>query len=192
MKKLIVILFFAISQNLDAQNNKYIGVSYLGETITHGGIKAGISFLLTDWEVVKVKKNKTLQYHIDFRPNIGFFHHKAYQTSVFVLPELSFTKKRPSGNYQSIGVGLGYLRTFVPNVFEVDIADDIQKTNAGYNYLLSNYFVVFGRDLSVKSQIPVALFIKPQMMMAYPNQNAGIWYFALELGFDYKLTKEFF
>ena len=81
------------------------------------------------------------------------------------------------------------MRTFIPNVYDLNANGEIESIDAGYNYFLTNYSITFGKDLSVKKMIPISIYIKPQLMYALPNATNVISYFALELGASYKLTK---
>lgn len=192
MKYLILITFITVSSILYAQNLKphSIHISYLGETITHPGLKIGVTYQLNDWEKKIMKNNgseKIIQKSIDLSPSIGFYYHKNYQTGLFVLPELSYSRKNRKGNYRTIGLGAGYMRTFIPHVYDFDSSGAIEKIHTGNNYFITNYFITFGKDLNVKNKIPMDIYVKPQMIYALPNVPKGVWYFALEIGVSYKL-----
>lgn len=190
MKYLIVLLILFTTTEISAQIKKptAISVSYFGETITHPGLKIGLDYELKSWDRNKKKSTqKIISKSIILSSNIGFYFHKDYQTGAFALPELSYSRKNQKGNFRSIGLGVGYMRTFIPNVYEVNTANEIKRTIAGNNYFLSTCFVAFGKDLSVKYSIPMGVYIKPQIMYALPNYPNGVTYFALEIGINYKL-----
>ena len=194
MKYPILLFLLSVSTILSAQINNptSISASYFGESITHPGLKIGVNYHLKSWDKTKTKKNtsqKTIYKRIDLSPNVGFYFHKDYQTGLFVLPELSYTRKNAKGNFMIFGMGAGYMRTFIPNVYEINSNNEIEKTPEGYNYFLTNYFIAFGKDLSIKHNIPLEIFLKPQIMYALPNYPNGITYFALEVGVCYELSK---
>jgi hypothetical protein len=194
MRYLLYIAFLVVASGVQAQGFKPESVyaSYFGETVTHPGVKVGVCYQLERWDKTKIKKDgseKVLQKRIDISPGIGFFYHKDYQTGLFVLPELSYSRTNAKGNSLTAGVGAGYMRTFIPNVYDLDENGDIESVTAGYNYFLTNYSVAFGKDLGVKKGIPMCIFVKPQLMYALPNATKGILYFALELGASYRLIK---
>ena len=190
MRHLIVIAFLAATGVLGAQSA--ISLAYFGETITHPGLKVGLSFPLHQWEQHKMRRNgqeKLLDKKIELSPQLGFYYHQDYQTGLFVLPELSFIRQNAKGNYTALGIGAGYMHTRVPRVYDFDANGEIEQIGTGYHYFISNYFATFGKDLSVKKGIPLSIYAKPQLIHALPNAGKGIWYFALELGLSVKMSE---
>jgi hypothetical protein len=169
-----------------------LSISYFGETITHPGLKLAATYSLDTWQKTKTRKGgeeKLILSSIGVGPSLGFFYHKDYQTGIFIVPELSYTRTKANGNFVKYGIGAGYMRTFVPNVYDSNPDGEIETMHEGYNYFLSNYFIAFGKDLSVANEIPMDIFIKPQFMYALPNTSHGVWYFALEIGVSYRFDK---
>ena len=194
MKYTILLFMLFVSTILCAQINNpaSISASYFGGTITHPGLKIGVNYELKNWDKNKLRKNtsqKIIKKSINLSPNIGFYYHKGYQTGLFILPELSYSRRKAKGSFMSYGLGIGYMRTFIPNVYEINSNNDIEKSSEGYNYFLTNYFIAFGKDLSIKHKVPAKIYIKPQIMYALPNFPNGITYFALEVGVCCKLLK---
>lgn len=195
MRNLFILLFLAATTIAQGQNLRpqSVYVSYFGETVTHPGLRVGASYQLKAWEKTKTKKSgkeKLIHKSIDLSPSVGFYYHKDYQTGIFVLPELSYSRKNVKGNYITFGIGAGYMRTFIPSVYEQNSNGDIEKINGGYNYFVTNYSIAFGKDLSHKENLPDNIFIKPQLLNSIPNYSNSVWAFALELGVSYKLTKK--
>lgn len=194
MKNILFIVFLTNCSILHAQNlrPKSIYASYFGETITHPGLKIGVTYQLKQWDKTKLKKNgkkRNIQKNIDLSPGIGFFYHKDYQTALFILPELSYSRKNVKGNFITAGFGAGYMRTFIPHVYDLNSNGEIVRIVAGYNYFLTDLSLTFGKDLSVKKKLPICLFFKPQLMYALPNATKGVSYFVFEIGASYKFTK---
>jgi hypothetical protein len=194
MRYIITIIFLCAATTLSAQKLKPVAVSasWFGETITHPGIKMGLTFQLKSYEKSKAKKNgkqKLITKSIDLTPSAGAFYHKNYQTAVFVIPELSYSRKNARGNYKSAGIGAGYMRTFVPNVYEFNGGGDIKKIHAGNNYFVTSCFITFGKELTFLKNIPAGIYIKPQLLYALPNYPKGVMYFALEAGLKYRFTR---
>ncbi|WP_421918960.1 hypothetical protein [Marinifilum sp.] len=192
MKALLLFIFWLVASNCVAQfkNLESISVSYLGEMITHPGIKVSADFNMKEWDKTKNShrgSSKTITKSLLFSPALGSFYHRRYQTGVFFMPEAKLKRKNPKGKFYEIGVGLGYLRTFIPNTYKVNDAGEVSKTLAGHNYFATNYSISFGKDLSVKKNLLVAYFIKPQFIYAVPNFPNGTGYFALEIGIKYSL-----
>lgn len=189
MKHLIVMLLTLGMLTLNAQDATSLSISYFGEGITHPGLKIGLNFPFHTWEKTKTKGSgveKLFYKSFSVQPSLGFYFHQDYQTGLFVLPQLAYSRRNAKGNYASFGLGVGYLRTFIPRVYALE-NNELEKVSGGYNYLLSNYFITLGKDLSAKEKLPLELFIQPQVMHAAPNTEPIIWYFALELGMKLKL-----
>lgn len=193
MKKYLVFLFLIHTTHLlFSQNLKpdYLTVSYFGEAVTHPGMRLGATYTLTSWEKSKLKKNakeKIIQKNISTGPGVGFFYHKDYQTALFFTGGIGYSRMNSKGNSLAFGIDVGYMRTFLPDVYSLNSTDEIQKVHTGYNYFLTSYAVTFGKDLSIKKGLPLTVFIKPQVMYAIPNAAGGVFYFALETGIAYKL-----
>jgi hypothetical protein len=192
MKYLFLLTILSISGVLHSQslNPTSVSISYFGETITHPGLKVGVDYELGSWQkstTWKSGKSKMVRSSISVSANAGFFYHKDYQTGLFVIPEAGYTRKKANGNFVTYGLGAGYMRTIVPDVYESNPEGEFVKTSQGYNYFLANYSVAFGKDLSVSREIPMDIFVKPQLMSALPGVTGGVAYFAVELGVKYRL-----
>lgn len=193
MRLLVTILFVFAFTDLFSQKDKLssISYSYFGEMITHPGFKLGVNYQLKHWEkdqgTKKTGETQPISKSILIGPTIGFFYHKRYQTGLFIMPEVKYKRQNQQGRFYELGVGLGYLRTFIPNTYEVNENGEVRATSAGHHYFATSYFVSFGKDLSVTKNIPVAYFIKPQFLYAVPNFPKGTGYFAFEIGMNYKL-----
>ena len=122
MRHILLISLLSVSAMVSAQTIKpaSINLSYFGEMITHPGLKTGVTFNLKNWN-----KNK-----IDLTPSVGFFYHRNYQTGVFMLPELSYARMNKKGNYTAAGIGAGYMRSFIPNVYKL-VDGEVRKTGQG-------------------------------------------------------------
>ena len=189
MRKLIL-TFLAISPIvLIGQTFKPdgISISYFGEMVTHPGLMLSFDYNLKSWTKAKKKGDKTILKSLKLEPGLGFYYHKRYQTGVLLNTELQFNRQSPKGNFFGYGFGLGYLRTFIPNTFEVSEGGKVEQTTAGHNYFAPGIFFTLGKDLSIKRNIPLCWFIKPNIIMALPNFPTTVTYFVLELGITYKL-----
>ena len=192
MKFLSLAIFMFIASNCLAQfkSLESVSISYYGEMITHPGLKVSADFNLKDWDKNKSSKKgalKTMNKSLIISPSLGSFYHRRYQTGLFFIPEVKYKRQNTQGGYCEFGVGAGFLRTFIPNTYELNNRGEVNKTTAGHNYFASSYFISFGKDLSVKKNQPIGYFIKPQFIYAAPNFPNGIGYFALELGLQYNL-----
>lgn len=194
MRILSIIIFILISTFCHAQTKKLesFSVSYYGEMITHPGLKINVDYPLKEWGKTKVP-NKGASFPVTkgffISPSIGLFYHRRYQTGLFFFPEIKYKRQNPKGRFFELGIGAGYLRTFIPNTFEVNGNSEVNSTHAGSNYFATNYFFAFGRDLRIKENLPIGYFIKPQLVYVIPNFPNGTTYFILEIGIKYYLKK---
>lgn len=177
MKKAIVLFSFlglwtyGMAQPFTPES---FSLSYFGEMGTHPGLRLSATYALADWQK---QRNPSIKKSFLLESSVGFFYHRRYQTALFFLPELELAQMRPNGRTFGFGLGLGYLRTFVPNTFEVEDDGRVNKTPAGHQYLLSSVFIAFERPLG-----SVHFFIKPELLYAVPNFPKGVGYFAFEFG----------
>ncbi len=193
MRILLLLVFSFIVSNCMAQFKtvESITFSYYGEMVTHPGLKISADLNIREWDKIKSNRkdsSKVINKSFLISPALGFFYHRRYQTGLFLIPEAKYKRQNPKGGFYEVGFGIGYLRTFIPNTYEVSSNGEVNKVIAGHNYFASNYFVSFGKDLSIKKNLPIAYFIKPQFMYTVPNFPNGIGYFAFELGIKYILN----
>lgn len=102
--KLLFILFLQISFIANSQllNPQALSMSYYGESIAQPGLKIGLDYDLKNWQTDKTKKSSestTKQKSLVLSPTLGFYMHKAYQTGLFILPELKYNREKPNGNF---------------------------------------------------------------------------------------------
>ena len=132
---LIVIIFFTSLASFAQEKTKNIlSVSYFGETVTHPGLRIGYDVPVGKWG--KEKSNL-----IFVSPSFGFYSHKRYQTSYFLLPELAFNKQNKKGTNFYAGAGIGYQLSIVPNTYIVGSDELAHEITASNWYFLSNIFV---------------------------------------------------
>lgn len=192
--KHVIVTFLLLTSVLHAQKlkPKSIYASYFGETITHPGLKVGADFSCKSWSKKKMTKKgneKVIQKNIYLCPCIGFFYHRDYQTGLFILPELTYSRKNAKRNYLSCAIGAGYMRTFIPNVYGLNSNGEIERVHTGYNYFITNYSIKLGKAFSDKNKYLSSIFIKPQLLNVLPSYSKSVWYFALEIGLSFNLMK---
>ncbi|KPM47661.1 hypothetical protein [Jiulongibacter sediminis] len=180
MKLLPLLIGVIAMTQLQAHPGKInsLSFSYFGEMLTHPGFKLNAGFPLKTW---KGNNPKVIQKSIILSTGIGFFYHKRYQTGLFFIPEISYQRHQKKGKFIEMGAGLGYLKTLIPNSFEVHDSE-IRQVTASHSYLSSNVFLVFGKGLRSIKKKQASYFVKPQLLLAAPGFPSVTGYFALELG----------
>jgi hypothetical protein len=185
VEKLLVMIVFSLflsdvwGQNLRPES---LSIAYWGEMISHPGLKAEANYSLKSWEKEKQKKNIVLS------PSLGVFYHKRYQTGVLPAVGLSYQSVRGAKKTFSGGLDLGYLRTFVPNTYQITEEGLMEGIVAGHNYLATNVYVSLGRNIIQDGMKPSTIYVKPQFMLALPNFPNAVGYFMLEIGLKYQLN----
>ncbi len=169
--------------------------SYFGATITHPGLRVGLEKKLLsrdkadNWDKLmalherrksKGKKIRLLHKHQLFaRPSVGFFYHRRNQTGLFFLTNIQYQRDVATLRYFGVGVGLGYLRSYIPKVYEVSPNGEVNPGNASHGYLLTSLNARWERFIK---KAGFSYFIQPQFLYALPNFPNGVGHFALELG----------
>lgn len=166
-------------------NPQSANISYFGEFITHPGLRLGLEYELGSKTRSRPTKSKETQHAIQLRPSLGFFFHRRHQTGIFLLPEVGYLRTNQKRRQFGAGLGVGYLMSFIPNVFEVTPEGSVEPTTAVHHFVLASSYVRFGRQFK---DSPVGYFIQPQFIYALPNFPNGVAYLALELGITYKLN----
>lgn len=183
MIRLLLATLLLVPLVLPAQGIKPDGVSisYFGEMITHPGVKVSLQYPLGSWSTTHQKgkgESIGITRQLTIQPAVGFFYHKRYQTGFFLTTDISYTRQNERGGFYGVGVGVGYLRSFIPHVFEINGQGQVEKSSAGHHYFLPSLHLYFGNTLNEK----LGWFVKPQFLYALPNFPKGTGYFSLEIG----------
>ncbi len=149
--------------------------------ITHPGLRIGLDVPVGKWG----KKKDNL---IFVSPSFGFFNHKRYQTNFFLLPELAFNKQGKKGSNFYAGAGIGYQLSKVPNTYIVGSDDLVHEISASHWYFLANVFVAMEKPIPLKSEGNLKVFLKPQIVFAYPHFPTRLKYFILEFGIKHDVN----
>jgi len=167
-----------------------VSIGYWGEMVTHPGVKIEANYHLKTWDKTRQRNNgskTSIQKNLVLSPSIGSFYHRRYQTAILPSINIAYQSVRNEKRTFRGGLGVGYLRTFVPNTYSVSDAGIMESTMAGHNYLAGTVFASWGRNFSQEGLIPSSVFLKPQFVYAVPNFPGGVAYFMLEVGFNYRL-----
>ena len=166
-------------------------VAYWGEMISHPGLKIEVNYILKNWDKRKQDKagNEIIKDKmIVLSPSLGLYYHKRYQTGITPAISFSYLSVRDSKKTFGAGMGLGYLRTWVPNTYKISESGDMEKVISSHNYAMNTIFLSWGRNLKQDGLIPSNIYVKPQFMLALPNFPNAVGYFMLEVGVKYQLN----
>lgn len=166
-----------------------ITLSYFGEMLTNPGFKLSVEVGWQSWEKVKTKNDgseKRTDLRLTPELGVGLFFHPDYQTALFVIPGLYISRQNERGGYWGGGFGLGYMRTFASNVYEVDDSGQVQNSSFTNNYFVTDIFLAFGKDQYNQGK-NLGYYFKPHFMIASPNYVNNVGYFITEFGVKYYL-----
>lgn len=161
---------------LAQERSIYLQGAYLGQMISHPGISLGLMTEISPALRVGIKA--------------GAYHHHRMHTGVALSPTLEWLHTRDRGFQFGASLGAGYLRTWIPNTFE--LAEDGQVKRApfsGTNHAILVPAVRLGKDLSVSRELPIAWYVQPQIMIQAPYFLGANPLFFLEAGITYQLNK---
>jgi hypothetical protein len=82
---------------------------------------------------------------------------------------------------------MGYMRSVIPDTYEVQDDGSVDAVNAGHNYGMTSVYFTYGKDLFIQNQKRWRFFLKPQFAMAFPSFPSVTGYFLLEAGVAFKL-----
>ena len=189
---LILYLFLPVLSFGQSFTPYSVQASYFGETITHPGLRLSATYILkekasrkrvTDRQAGAEPLSGT-NHILEVRPSLGLFFHRRHQTGLFVLPEIGYLRTNRKRRQFGTGLGIGYLHSIIPNVFEVTAEGQVEESRASHNFFLASIYTRWGRQLKDSS---FGYFVQPQFLYALPNYPNGVAYLALEIVITYRL-----
>jgi hypothetical protein len=205
---LLVIFFSSIVKGQDSGsytlnfNRTYdLVAGYYGVQITHPGLRIGLETPL----YAKVKDSEGKRriqlaeldsfYHQKIikkvffvRPNLVFYYHN--QNHMGLLINAEYVKRRVSrwNSFREMVVGVGYLRTFLGETYEVDDAGNVdKKILAGNGYFAPSFTLFIGKDYHLKNKDIAGFYMGPTLFLLVPYNSFFSASFSIEFGLRYKL-----
>jgi hypothetical protein len=163
----------------------YLEIGYSGATIFHPGVTIGwgkpVSF--------NYNENKGTMNEIVIGGQVGMYYHNNRHTGVYggVVPQWTKTSKK--GFQYGFELPVGYLRTFIPGVYETDESGNINHLSfAGTNHFIISPAFRLGHHF--KEDFPVdAWFIKNRLMLMMPYPGGMTSQYFLEIGIVKNLNR---
>jgi hypothetical protein len=154
-----------------------IGISYLGENLSHYGFKIKTEFPIFIKNKTKTRHNGNTinkQKVIFVAGNFGSYIHKRNNVALFVNSEIGYRKIRKKGFKYEFLLGLGYLHTFLlGDTYEVSDDGSINRVNlAGQSNLMVPFSFGIGYDFSFFYKQPFSININPGFFIQYPYNIA--------------------
>ncbi len=188
------------AQSLNRENLAY-NFSYFGETAIHPGIKVGVEYAFYEKTTTKKRWFKKRQERLGpkikkhqfvWTGNLAFYNHPNNHSGLLLNGEIGWkrTKMRKGSTFATY-LGAGYLHRFYNiDTYQLGTNGEPDKiTAAGQSAFVASFAVGFGRDLSVRRNLPIAYHIKPTVLFQTPYNHSGVLNAALEVGVTYKISQ---
>ena len=176
-KPLSILLLLLCTTHLFAQDNM-LSFAYEGGMITHPGLSMGYHYQI----------GKHNGWVLQGGVKLGFYHHKGYQTAVFLTPVIQAQHISEKGFIWGLDLGGGPQRTYIPKAYKIGDAGSVSRDrSAGMMQWVFSPGIRFGKDLSERRMVPLQWFINPQLQFRKPNVGRIEKYFLLGAGVNYIL-----
>lgn len=176
LKLSLCLLFFCTAgQAQGDRQGPYLTVSYFGILGTHPGLKIGLEHPIVNWSKDKVgRSNEGL-----LGANIIFYYHRRNQIGLGGTLEFGYRNLRVNGLHKSVNLGIGYLRTFLPN--KVHDFDRTNSPSKGTGYFLKTIGIGIGRSFHTEMDSDFWM-IRPTILHLSPFNMGSTLNFALDAG----------
>lgn len=179
--KLICLLAaLAITTTLSAQQ---LRVAYFGETVTHYGVKAGYQHSLWQQSIPK-EDGLFAQKSLLANLSLILYRHPKNHVGLILAPEIGYQHIGKKGGMVEVAVSPSLFRTFLEGkTYEVGANGDLEKLSlAGRWAFLPTVSLGFGRDLSVKHDLPITWYARANIMQQRPYNDSALLRFGIEAG----------
>ncbi|MDX1446574.1 hypothetical protein [Lishizhenia sp.] len=173
----LCVMFLAQAQ---AQVQQNVGVGYFGNTVTYPGLVLEYG----------LEKMFTAQASLPLRLDVGFYHHKRYNTGVFADVNLGFRRYYASGLFLEESIGVGWMSTFVASdeVFSINDAGELEEASRyASTDVMPSITLGIGYDLTRKSAAKHLIWLRPKIFWQFPHKTTSFYSVALQVGYTYHL-----
>lgn len=181
MKKLLFLasLFSVLSFGSQAQTR--IQVAYSGTMILHPGINLDYSRNLTS-QIRKKAEGQLVTRQLICGLQAGSYYHKHMHTGLYLTPHIEWVKTTRKGFQYGIDLPAGYLRTFIPRVYEVESSGAVKKKNfSGTNHFIVAPSFRVGKKLKHPGLID-EWYVRNKIMYMAPYPAGNTFRYFLEIG----------
>lgn len=181
---LLILLFIRPAIAQKPAPGTYFNISYFGILGTHPGLKIGLQQPILTFN--REKREKRLDQLLG-AVNLVFYFHRRNQLGLGATAELGFRKRPFNGLNTEAWLGLGYLRTIIPNLV-YDFDDQQPGTTRrwiGSGHLLKTASLGLGWNIKPTAD-PGFWMIKPTLMHLKPFNVGNTLNFALDAGYHFQ------
>lgn len=171
------------------KNESPLSISYSGDYMfTKPGLR--LSWQNTLIKTTLKKKSSLEVTRVLYNPiNVGWYHHKGYNSAWMLSSGIGYRSIRPKGFFKGAGIDLGLMRTFINGTtYEVKEDGSINTLTGGYFYGNLNLSVEAGWDFKKTGKfIPLCAFIKLNGLMQFPYNSGMLFHVMGEVGVKYPI-----
>ncbi len=173
MNKVFIILlsffFLELCLNAQAKGPESISIAYLGETLTHPGVKVGLPILLKNSSKQKEKPKGTINKIKSFYvvPQIGFYTHLQNHSALILNVDLAFKRNKEDSKWARVySLGIGALTQFNAGTTYIQEEDGSIKEKNGASRIYFNPSIAYELRYNIKPLL--AIYSKASMGFKVP------------------------
>ncbi|TLU92035.1 hypothetical protein FEM55_14870 [Dyadobacter sediminis] len=183
-KFLWFVLFCTGPQFLYAQS---LRLGYFGETVSHYGLR--VAYEKPVAVSVSARHAKRMLYG---SLGVAGYQHPQNHIGLIVSPEIGFRRTGKKGALFELSLSPAYFRYFLDGkTYEATTDGDFDRVRfAGGNAFMPTLSLGVGHDLSVRRKVPLAWYVRLDLMQQRPYNTSNLIRFALEAGTLIPLKKQ--
>jgi hypothetical protein len=155
-------------------------LAYAGETFTHYGLKAGYEHVLRTFP----KPDSPARGDLLVSLNLTVYRHPHNHVGVILAPELAYRRTGRRGGFAELAVAPAFFRYFLEGkTYEASADGGFRRVRlAGRNAFLPTVAIGFGKDLSVRRNVPLSWYARINLMQQRPYNAGNLVRFGGEIG----------
>ena len=168
-------------------------IGYLG-SIIYPGATAGLEFPIREVEIHKFgKRREKLVFREHYLSgDLSLYDHPGFHTNLYLTFSYNFRRIAPHGFFAGYAIGPGISRTFFGGTtYRVNDAGQVQAQSVGgHFYFALVASAILGKDFrNTKLELPIALSLKPSVLLLMPYAGRIYWRPTLDLGISFDLDR---
>ena len=170
-------LMLAVPNVLTAQS---LRLAYFGETAAHYGLRGAYELHFAS----SVSKRSAAARVLYGSLGVAGYRHPQNHIGVIVSPEIGFRRIGKKGALFEFSLSPAYFRYFLEGkTYEAATDGNFNRVRfAGGNAFMPTISIGVGHDLSVRKKVPLAWYVRLNVMQQRPYNTSNLIRFALEAG----------
>lgn len=166
MKQIVTLVWLLIVSVAHAQENRshHWSIAYEGGFGTHPGFSLGY------------QQAYNINERWGVRPGlkVGLYHHKRYQTAIFILPEVLLLNENQKGRLIGPSLQVGFQKHYIPNTFSEQPDGSFQRNrDASTNHLIIAPGLMIGRKIKSWTKRNAEWYLNPQFQFRHLSGNSS-------------------